>query len=450
MSTTTPTTRVTSPSSQDQPDRESMHSVLNFRIRKPNYGPRHLAVKNHAVAAIGEFVGTCLFLIFAFGGTNVANMAVSDVNSSAQPDQTGATAALPNTSNLLYIAFSFGISLTVVAWCFYRVSGGLFNPAITLGMFLVGAMSPVRAVILAFAQILGGITGAAITEALLPGNLMVRTTLKTGISVVRGLFIEMFMTALLMLAMYVARRQPRVSPANASAHSLLLATEKHRGTFLAPLPIGLALFCSELVSVYYTGGSLNPARTFGPCVVQHKFESYHWLYWVGPALGALVASGFYHLIKYLEYETVLADDDSDDEDEGDEEEQVASPQQTQAPVLQIATDAAGAPVVQAVPPTGATGGKAKGQQRYVVEGTGLAAALLQRMATEQHQQHRTGPHARGRQTPLTNPAYDQRFERLESMMSRILDAVEQGRGSGSDASVATAAAGHSPSAEEKV
>uniref|UniRef100_A0A0K3CC24 BY PROTMAP: gi/647396238/emb/CDR38262.1/ RHTO0S03e07052g1_1 [Rhodosporidium toruloides] n=1 Tax=Rhodotorula toruloides TaxID=5286 RepID=A0A0K3CC24_RHOTO len=427
MSTTTPTTRVTSPSSQDQPDRESMHSVLNFRIRKPNYGPRHLAVKNHAVAAIGEFVGTCLFLIFAFGGTNVANMAVSDVNSSAQPDQTGATAALPNTSNLLYIAFSFGISLTVVAWC-------LFNPAITLGMFLVGAMSPVRAVILAFAQILGGITGAAITEALLPGNLMVRTTLKTGISVVRGLFIEMFMTALLMLA----------------THSLLLATEKHRGTFLAPLPIGLALFCSELVSVYYTGGSLNPARTFGPCVVQHKFESYHWLYWVGPALGALVASGFYHLIKYLEYETVLADDDSDDEDEGDEEEQVASPQQTQAPVLQIATDAAGAPVVQAVPPTGATGGKAKGQQRYVVEGTGLAAALLQRMATEQHQQHRTGPHARGRQTPLTNPAYDQRFERLESMMSRILDAVEQGRGSGSDASVATAAAGHSPSAEEKV
>jgi uncharacterized PurR-regulated membrane protein YhhQ (DUF165 family) len=46
-----------------------MHSVLNFRIRKPNYGPRHLAFKNHAVAAIGEFVGTCLFLIFAFGGT---------------------------------------------------------------------------------------------------------------------------------------------------------------------------------------------------------------------------------------------------------------------------------------------------------------------------------------------------------------------------------------------
>ncbi|BGP30654.1 hypothetical protein JCM10296v2_002411 [Rhodotorula toruloides] len=393
MSTTTPTTRVTSPSSQDQPDRESMHSVLNFRIRKPNYGPRHLAFKNHAVAAIDEFVGMCLFLFFAFGGTNVANMAVLDVNSTAQPDQTGATAALPNTSNLLYIAFSFGISLTVVAWCFYRISGGLFNPAITLGMFLVGAMSPVRAVILAFAQILGGITGAAITEALLPGNSMVRTTLKTGISVV-----------------------------------LLLATEKHRGTFLAPLPIDLALFCSELVSVYYTGGSLNPARTFGPCVVQHSFESYHWLYWVGPALGALVASGFYHLIKHLEYETVLADDDSDDEDDRDEEEQVAPPQQTQAPVLQIATDAAGAPVVQAVPPSGATGGKAKGRQRYVVEGTGLAAVLLQRMANEQHHQNRTGPHARGRQPPL-NPAYDQRFERLESMMSRILDAVEQGRGS---------------------
>ncbi|BGO90161.1 hypothetical protein NBRC10512_002554 [Rhodotorula toruloides] len=447
MSTATPTTRVTSPPLQDPVERASMHSLLNFKIRKPSYGPRHLALKNHAVAAIGEFVGTCLFLIFVFGGTNVANMAVSDVNSTANSNQTGSTAALPNTSNLLYIAFSFGISLTVVAWCFYRVSGGLFNPAITLGMFLVGAMSPVRAVILAFSQILGGITGAAITEALLPGNLMVRTTLKTGISVVRGLFIEMFMTALLMLASaLLSSNSKRHESLTILLAVLLLATEKHSGTFLAPLPIGLALFCSELVSVYYTGGSLNPARTFGPCVVQHKFESYHWLYWVGPALGALVASGFYHLIKYLEYETVLSEDD---EDEEDEEEQVASPQQADAPVLQIATDAAGAPVVQAVTQM-AAGGKVKGHQRYVIEGTGLAAALLQRMATEQHQQHRTGPHNRGRQTPFTNPAYDQRFERLEGIMSKLLDAVEQGRAGGSSASVATTAAEHSLSAEEKV
>ncbi len=61
--------------------------------------------------------------------------------------------------------------------------------------------------------------------------------------------------------------------------------------------------------VYYTGGSLNPARSFGPCVIAGKFESYHWIYWIGPILGSLVASGFYVLIKALEYETVNPEQD---------------------------------------------------------------------------------------------------------------------------------------------
>lgn len=58
------------------------------------------------------------------------------------------------------------------------------------------------------------------------------------------------------------------------------------------------------MGVFYTGGSVNPARSFGPCVVTHEFNSYHWIYWVGPVLGALLASVFYMFIKALEYETV--------------------------------------------------------------------------------------------------------------------------------------------------
>jgi aquaporin related protein len=55
---------------------------------------------------------------------------------------------------------------------------------------------------------------------------------------------------------------------------LLLAAEKHKATFIAPIGIGLALFVAELLGVYYTGGSLNPARSFGPCVVLTTFEGY--------------------------------------------------------------------------------------------------------------------------------------------------------------------------------
>ena len=55
--------------------------------------------------------------------------------------------------------------------------------------------------------------------------------------------------------------------------------------------------------VYFTGGSVNPARSFAPSAVTRNFHRYHWIYWVGPILGSLLASAFYKFIKMLEYET---------------------------------------------------------------------------------------------------------------------------------------------------
>jgi aquaporin related protein len=75
--------------------------------------------------------------------------------------------------------------------------------------------------------------------------------------------------------------------------------------------IGLSLFVAELTGVYFTGGSLNPARSFGPAVVNLAFHHYHWIYWLGPVLGSVVAAGFYKFIKILEYETANPDQDMD-------------------------------------------------------------------------------------------------------------------------------------------
>ena len=82
-----------------------------------------------------------------------------------------------------------------------------------------------------------------------------------------------------------------------------------------------------LSQVFFTGGSVNPARTLGPCVVLHSFYTYHWIYWVGPILGSLVASGFYKFIKALEYETVNPGQDLDDIEANafDPEKDVARP-----------------------------------------------------------------------------------------------------------------------------
>lgn len=93
----------------------------------------------------------------------------------------------------------------------------------------------------------------------------------------------------------------------------MLAKEKHKATFIAPVGIGLALFIAELVGVYYTGGSLNPARTFGPCVVTKTFDHEHWIYWVGPAGGAIAATVLYKFILIMQYE--LANPGQDEENE---------------------------------------------------------------------------------------------------------------------------------------
>ena len=66
-----------------------------------------------------------------------------------------------------------------------------------------------------------------------------------------------------------------------------------------PMYIGAALFVIELGSVYLTGGSVNPARSFGPAVLG-GFDPYHWIYWAGPMLGASFGAGAFTLIKGVE------------------------------------------------------------------------------------------------------------------------------------------------------
>lgn len=140
------------------------------------------AVKGHTVACIGEFVGTFMFLLFALGGTNVVN--------TAPPEGANATDLSANPSKIMYIALVFGISLMVNAWVFFRISGGLFNPAVTLGMMFVGATGYSRGMLIIISQILGGIAASGVVSAMMPNVLAVKTELGGGTTVVQGLFIE--------------------------------------------------------------------------------------------------------------------------------------------------------------------------------------------------------------------------------------------------------------------
>ncbi|KAF2405250.1 aquaporin-like protein, partial [Trichodelitschia bisporula] len=234
-----------------------------------------------------------MFLFSAFAAAQVANASAPTTDS--QTD-THSLTQIPNTSNLLYISLSFGFSLAVSVWAFFRVSGGLFNPVVALGLLLIGGIAPLRAANVFIAQLISSIVSAAIVSGLFPGPLNVSTTLGGGATITQGLFIEMFLTFGLVFTIF------------------MLAAEKHKSTFLAPIGIGLSLFVAELTGVYFTGGALNPARAFGPACITGNFPGYHWIYWLGPVMGSLLAVGFYKTIKYAEYETANPGQDLDEQE----------------------------------------------------------------------------------------------------------------------------------------
>ena len=159
---------------------------------------------------------------------------------------------------------------------------------VTLGLVLIRAMPPARGVLLVVTQLVAGIAAAGVCSALLPGPLTVRTQLGGGTSISQGIFIEMFLTMFLVLTVF------------------FLATEKQRGTFIAPIGFGLAQFVVMLAGTYFTGAGINPARSLGPCVILRSFHGYHWIYWVGPVLGSIFSAGFYWVMKVLDYENADA------------------------------------------------------------------------------------------------------------------------------------------------
>ena len=106
---------------------------------------------------------------------------------------------------------------------------------VTFGMVLAGQLPWVRGLVLFPAQILGGVVAAALVSCMLPGDIAAtRTVLAPGMSHAQGLFFEMFLTSFLVFTV------------------LMLAAEKSKTTFLAPIGIGLALFVAELAGKLVT------------------------------------------------------------------------------------------------------------------------------------------------------------------------------------------------------
>ncbi|XP_062058476.1 aquaporin-6 [Lepus europaeus] len=192
--------------------------------------------------------------------------------------------ALPS---ILQTAITFNLATAMVVQITWKASGAHLNPAVTLA-FLVGShISLPRAVAYVVAQLAGATAGAALLYGVTPGD--IRETLainvvRNGASTGQAVAVELVLTLQLVLCVFASTDSRQASGSPAAI-------------------IGASVAAGHLIGLYFTGCSMNPARSFGPAVVVGKF-TVHWIFWVGPLTGAVLASFIYNFILFPDTKTL--------------------------------------------------------------------------------------------------------------------------------------------------
>jgi len=227
-------------------------------------------VQDRGLAAyIAELIGT-LFLVFSI--CTVVTLFLSTDPAS----QTGSDFAVIG----LVHAFALFLLITI----FGQVSGGHFNPVVTLAAAATRRIDPVDAVVYILAQLSGGVLGALLVKGLLVdegraggyGNTEVSSLLGGNFA---GGVVEALGSFLLVLAVCAVAFNPRARQE------------------WAPLVIGVTLGMAVMILGPLTGSSLNPARWFGPALIGDGIDASDLLVYVlGPIVGALAAVGVYRFV----------------------------------------------------------------------------------------------------------------------------------------------------------
>lgn len=194
------------------------------------------------------------------------------------------TQSLTGGGNLVAVSLAQGLAIGLMVAAVGSISGGHLNPAVTISMLATGQVGMTRAIAYIVAQLLGGVAGAGILTFVFPalGDLgrnnpgvnLGLPGLGPDVSIPGALIMEGVMTFFLVLVIFGTAVDPRGPKA------------------IAPLAIGLIITMDILTGGRITGAAMNPARQFGPAVVQQDFTNW-WIYWVGPIVGGLIAAFLY-------------------------------------------------------------------------------------------------------------------------------------------------------------
>ncbi|MCH5464603.1 MIP/aquaporin family protein [Levilactobacillus tujiorum] len=200
-----------------------------------------------------EFLGTFMLVFLGTGAVTVA------------------------AGSTLTIGLAFGLAITVSAYAFGGISGGHFNPAVTTAMLINRRISGRDALWYVVAQVLGATAASAIMKLFVSGlglatNQLGQTDFPK-ISVGLAFLVEALVTFLFLLVI------------------LNVTSDRHGNGDFAGITIGVTLAFLIIVALNLTGGSLNPARSFGPAVFAGGSALSHlWLYILAPEVGAILAA----------------------------------------------------------------------------------------------------------------------------------------------------------------
>ncbi|XP_018426034.1 PREDICTED: aquaporin-5-like [Nanorana parkeri] len=211
-------------------------------------------------AFVAELLGTLIFVFFGLGSTLI------------WPSE------LPS---ILQISFTFGLGIGTLVQSLGHISGAHLNPAVTVAFLVSSQISLFRAICYVCAQLMGAAIGAGLLYVFTPeefhGGFGVNAP-SNNATEGQAVTVEIILTLQLLLCIYAStdsRREDNVgSPA---------------------LSIGLSVLLGHLVGIYFTGCSMNPARSFGPALVVGNFTA-HWIFWIGPMVGAILASLIYNYV----------------------------------------------------------------------------------------------------------------------------------------------------------
>ncbi len=186
-----------------------------------------------------------------------------------------AVGAIPGSPALVVIPFGFGLGLLAALAVGGHVSGGHFNPAVTLGALLDGRIDLMGAIGYVIAQVIGAVGASAVILALSDQGVVASTKNMPGVSDGGAFLVEVILTAIFVAV-------------------ILTVTKKDAGHAIIVIP--LTLLAIHAVGIPFSGASVNPARALGPAIVSMDFAKI-WIYLTAPFAGAIVGWGVFRMLS---------------------------------------------------------------------------------------------------------------------------------------------------------